>query len=174
MDDARNQISDLYHRALERAPEERVAFLADACKGDPRLQREIESLLAYQPEADSFLESPPRLAAGAVPGAGTTMLNRAFGVHTIVAPLGAGGMGEVYRARDSRLRRDVAIKILPPHFTDNPERRARFEREARVLAALNHPNIGAIYALQGGPRAARVSRAGRSGPDSRPRGAMPQ
>ena len=68
-----------------------------------------------------------------------------LGPYEIVAPLGAGGMGEVYRARDRKLERDVAIKILPQHFTDDPERHARFAREARVLATLNHPNIGAIY-----------------------------
>src|ERR687898_558362 len=71
-----------------------------------------------------------------------------IGPYTIVAPLGAGGMGEVYRARDSKLGRDVAIKILPAHFTADPERRARFAREARTLATLNHPHIGAIYGLE--------------------------
>ena len=76
------------------------------------------------------------------------MIGRQFGPYTIVAPLGAGGMGEVYRARDSKLGRDVAIKILPSHFTADPERRARFAREARLLATLNHPHIGAIYGLE--------------------------
>ena len=76
------------------------------------------------------------------------MTGRQLGPYTIVAPLGAGGMGEVYRARDSKLGRDVAIKILPSHFTADPERRARFAREARLLATLNHPHIGAIYGLE--------------------------
>jgi eukaryotic-like serine/threonine-protein kinase len=76
------------------------------------------------------------------------MLNRQLGPYTILAPLGAGGMGEVYRARDNKLGRDVAIKILPSHFTADPERRARFAREARTLATLNHPHIGAIYGLE--------------------------
>ena len=76
------------------------------------------------------------------------MIDRQLGPYTIVAPLGAGGMGEVYRARDSKLGRDVAIKILPSHFTADPERRARFAREARMLATLNHPHIGAIYGLE--------------------------
>ena len=76
------------------------------------------------------------------------MLNRQLGSYTIVAPLGAGGMGEVYRARDEKLGRDVAIKILPPHFTADPDRGARFKREARILATLNHPNIAAIYAVE--------------------------
>ena len=78
----------------------------------------------------------------------TSMIDRQIGPYTIVAPLGAGGMGEVYRARDSKLGRDVAIKILPSHFTADPERRARFAREARTLATLNHPHIGAIYGLE--------------------------
>ena len=78
----------------------------------------------------------------------TSMIDRQIGPYTIVAPLGAGGMGEVYRARDSKLGRDVAIKILPAHFTADPERRARFAREARTLATLNHPHIGAIYGLE--------------------------
>ena len=76
------------------------------------------------------------------------MINRQLGSYTIVARLGAGGMGEVYRAHDSKLGRDVAIKILPAQFTIDAERRARFAREARVLATLNHPHIGAIYGLE--------------------------
>ena len=68
--------------------------------------------------------------------------------YEIVEKLGAGGMGEVYRARDPKLGRDVAIKVLPGAFLDNPERRARFEREARVLASINHPHIGAIYGVE--------------------------
>ena len=71
-----------------------------------------------------------------------------LGVYDIVAPLGEGGMGVVYRARDVRLNRDVAIKILPDIFLLDPERVARFEREAQILAALNHPNIAAIYGLE--------------------------
>ena len=76
------------------------------------------------------------------------MIGRQLGPYAIIAPLGAGGMGEVYRARDSKLGRDVAIKILPAHFTSDPERRSRFAREARLLATLNHPHIGAIYELE--------------------------
>jgi len=76
------------------------------------------------------------------------LTGRSFGVYQVEAPLGAGGMGEVYRARDTRLGRDVAIKILPPEFANDPERLKRFEREARTLATLNHPNIGAIYGIE--------------------------
>src|SRR3954452_19665796 len=78
----------------------------------------------------------------------TAMVNQQLGSYTIVAPLGVGGMGEVYRAHDSTLGRDVAIKILPSHFTADPERRSRFAREARLLATLNHPHIGAIYGVE--------------------------
>src|SRR6516225_1202123 len=72
-----------------------------------------------------------------------------IGVYEIVAPIGAGGMGEVYRAHDTKLGRDVAIKVLPAIFTSDDERLARFAREARVLATLNHPNIATIYGLEG-------------------------
>jgi protein kinase-like protein len=77
-----------------------------------------------------------------------SLVGSRVGVYEVVAPLGAGGMGEVYRARDTRLGRDVAIKILPSAVATDPERLARFEREARVLASVNHPNIGAIYGLE--------------------------
>jgi serine/threonine protein kinase len=142
--DRRNRISDLYHAALARAPEERRAFLTDACDGDGALRQEVESLLQFEPASVRFLETP---AAGVVAARGS-MLNQQIGPYLIVAPLGAGGMGEVYRARDSKLGRDVALKILPSDFTSDEERRARFAREARLLATLNHPHIGAIYGLE--------------------------
>ena len=119
------------------------------------------AMTALREEVESLLRLRVRL--GAVPrntGGGrgqrpcaerpdsSQMIGRQLGPYTIVAPLGAGGMGEVYRARDSKLGRDVAIKILPSHFTADPERRARFAREARLLATLNHPHIGAIYGLE--------------------------
>jgi serine/threonine protein kinase len=77
-----------------------------------------------------------------------TLVGRHLGAYRIQQRLGVGGMGEVYRARDVRLGRDVALKILPHAFTTDPDRRARFEREARMLAALNHPHIGAIYGVE--------------------------
>ena len=86
-----------------------------------------------------------------------------LGPYEIVAPLGAGGMGEVYRARDTKLGRDVAIKVLPTLFTSDPERRARFEREARLLAALNHPHIGAIYGLEDADPSTHSASSGQAG-----------
>src|SRR5512132_3925738 len=71
-----------------------------------------------------------------------------LGPHEIIGPLGAGGMGEVFRARDTRLGRDVAIKALPEAFARDPERLARFEREAKLLASLNHPNVACIHGLE--------------------------
>ena len=79
---------------------------------------------------------------------GVDLIGKSIGVYHITALLGVGGMGEVYRARDTKLRRDVALKILPPAFTDDADRLARFEREARLLASLNHPHIGAIYGFE--------------------------
>ena len=76
------------------------------------------------------------------------MIDKTLGHYQVLHKLGAGGMGEVYRARDTRLGRDVAIKTLPPGFAQDRERLARFEREAQVLASLNHPNIAAIYGLE--------------------------
>ncbi len=76
------------------------------------------------------------------------MVGKTLGHYEILEPLGKGGMGEVYRARDAKLDRDVAIKVLPEDLAADPDRLARFEREAKLLAALNHPNIAAIYGLE--------------------------
>jgi serine/threonine protein kinase len=103
--------------------------------------------LAKEEKAGSFLETPA-MRYTAVTQTTEALLGRQFGPYQIVSPLGAGGMGEVYRAHDSKLGRDVAIKTLPPEFARDPERLARFRREARTLASLNHPNIAAIYGLE--------------------------
>jgi tRNA A-37 threonylcarbamoyl transferase component Bud32 len=111
------------------------------------LRAEVESLLAREEQAGSFL-GPPALPNPATFAAGVAVVGRQLGPYRILSPLGAGGMGEVYRAHDSKLDRDVAIKTLPPEFARDPDRLARFQREARTLATLNHPNIAAIYGLQ--------------------------
>src|SRR4029453_1951191 len=117
------------------------------------LRREVESLLAHGASAaGGFTQGAVVAAAGLISNVGQSVLSgRRLGAYQILAPIGAGGMGEVYRARDTRLGREVAIKILPRAFTADASRLARFEREARVLASLNHPHIAAIYGFEEGP-----------------------
>jgi serine/threonine protein kinase len=143
------EVSRLYHAAMAQPADARATFLAGACP-DETLRQEVETLLAQPLSAPGFLEPG---AFGAAVGAlsDAPPLTGSIGPYEIQGLLGAGGMGEVYRARDPRLGRDVAIKILPREFTNDANRLARFEREARILAALNHPNIGAIYGLEDGP-----------------------
>jgi Tol biopolymer transport system component len=140
-------VERLYHEALNRGANEREVFLAEACAGDDALRREVESLLDHDGSA-AFLSTPATVQAGHATRSGSSLIGQSLGPYVISARLGAGGMGEVYRARDQKLGRDVAIKILPAAFTADPERLVRFAREARVLAALNHPHIGAIYGLE--------------------------
>jgi len=127
----RQRAEALYRAALERPAGERAGFIATSCAGDPALETEVLSRL-NDVTADE----------------GEPMIGRQIGTYRVQVLLGRGGMGEVYRARDERLRRDVAIKVLAPMFTSSPERLIRFEREARTLAALNHPHIGSIYGLE--------------------------
>jgi serine/threonine protein kinase/dipeptidyl aminopeptidase/acylaminoacyl peptidase len=140
------EVERLYHAARARPNDQRASFLAEACASDAALQAEVESMLASERAAAGFM-STPAVDSGMLSSA-TSFVGRQLGPYVIQSPLGVGGMGEVYRARDSRLGRDVAIKILPRIFTSDPDRLARFEREARLLASLNHPNIGAIYGLE--------------------------
>ena len=144
------RIDELCNAALERAQEDRAAFLADSCAGDAALRREVESLLAQEPKAGRFMRAPAVASAPSVvlAAAEGTLVGQRFGAYSIRARIGAGGMGEVYRAHDTALGREVAIKVLPAAFTADPERRARLEREARMLASLNHPHIGAIYGVE--------------------------
>jgi len=147
MNDERWTVVDrLLEAALERKPHERATFLQEACADDDALRQEVESLLVHHAEAGRFLEDPALdLLALPATSRDSSLVGREFGPYRILNLLGTGGMGEVYRAHDTKLGRDVAIKILPDIFNSDPERRSRFDREARVLAALNHPYIGAIY-----------------------------
>src|SRR5215472_3059682 len=144
------RIEQICHDALERDSSTWRAFLDEACGGDSALRRDVESLLAHAGGADEFLQRPALDVAAQQAAAPRQALatGQAIGAFTIVGPLGVGGMGEVYRARDPKLGRDVAIKVLSAMFTVDAERLARFEREARTLAALNHPHIGAIYGFE--------------------------
>ena len=143
-------IEALYHAACDRAPGDRAAFLAEACGSDDDLRQQVSTLLDEQLLEEGFAEGPSLPAPAALLSFGEfdSMAGRSIGGYEVKELLGRGGMGEVYRAHDPRLGRDVAIKILPPLFTSDRERLARFEREARMLAALNHPNICAIYGIE--------------------------
>ena len=141
------RIEELYHAAHSRPAAERAAFLAEACHGDENLRREVERLL-NESSQDGFLAAPLATATALIPDVPPDMTGHSIGPYHLDALLGAGGMGEVYRSRDARLGRDVAIKILPRAFTSHPDRLARLEREARMLAALNHRNICAIYGFE--------------------------
>jgi serine/threonine-protein kinase len=136
------QISDLFHAAKQRSPAEQDAFVKTACGDDEDLGRDVNSLLRAHHEGAEFGSAPLMLVSQQFqPGS-------SFGAYRIEGLLGAGGMGEVYRAHDTKLNRDVALKVLPASLAIEPERINRFQREAHVLAALNHPNIAAIYGLE--------------------------
>jgi eukaryotic-like serine/threonine-protein kinase len=147
-------IKQLFNEAASRPPAERGEFLAGACP-DPALRHEVESLLSKGAAADEYFEgyepTMAALASSAVslsPAAFRPAAGRRLGPYEILAPIGAGGMGQVYRARDTKLGREVALKFLSGAFVHDHQRLARFRREAQILAALNHPNIGAIYSLE--------------------------
>ncbi len=143
------QIKQLFHASLEHEPAQRPAFLARACADDAPLCHEVESLLASHEQAESFIETPASdVAAGllAEDQAGL-MAGQMVGHFRIADVLAAGGMGEVYLADDTRLGRQVALKLLPSQFTVNAERVRRFGQEARAASALNHPNIVTIHEI---------------------------
>lgn len=135
--------------ALERPLHEREAFVQQACADDEELRRDVESLLAHVRDAGDFLDAPARQLLDIAAASGRhSLLPSSFGPYRILEPLGSGGMGEVYRARDDRLKRDVALKVLPGFLAADPDRLARFQREAEILASLNHPHIAAIYGVE--------------------------
>jgi len=141
-------VSELFHAALEHEPESRLGFLDSACGEDTDLRYQVEMLLAKQEEAGSFLKTPAIAYTVVTKTATAIPPSRQFGAYRIVSPLGASGMGEVFRAHDNKLGRDVAVKFLPAEFARDGDRLARFRREARTLASLNHPHIGAIFGLE--------------------------
>ena len=141
MDDRRRQVSEIRRAALDFDASERVAFLKAVCEGDEDLRREVESSLS---EADLSSESSAPGTARAEDMRGV-LAGRTLGVYELGPLIGAGGMGEVYAAYDPRLKRDVAIKVVPSALAEDPRRLQRLEREARAAAALNHPNILAVH-----------------------------
>ncbi len=146
----RRRIEEVCDAALDRDAGERAAFVAAACGPDIALRQEVEALLAHAQKADGFLAATIGEVAAHVMAdeQEASLAGRQIGSYKILSRLGAGGMGEVYRARDMKLGRDVAIKVVADVFLSDAERLARFEREARVLATLNHPHIGAIYGVE--------------------------
>jgi formylglycine-generating enzyme required for sulfatase activity/dienelactone hydrolase len=139
---------ELFHAALERSPEDRGSFLDGACGEDTELRQQVELLISKDEHAGSFMERPVLADVTSIPDAARSLVSRQFGPYRILSLMDEGGMGKVYRARDSKLGRDVAIKTLPTEFMRDRERLARLRREAHALASLNHPNIEAIYGLE--------------------------
>ena len=142
------QVRDVLHSAMQVAPAERSTFLDRRCASDPSLREDVNKLLAAEGEIpSSFLESPALAQAVPVTAASSSVLaaGTKLGPYAVLALLGAGGMGEVYRARDTRLDRTVAVKVIPSHLSSDPVRRQRFEREARAISALQHPNICTLH-----------------------------
>ncbi len=154
------RVKEIFDAAVACRVEDRTALVRDMCGDDRALRAEVESLLAADADNGAVFEQPvARALRGRMFGAVAGVLDHQtsalapgerLGTYEITGLLGAGGMGLVYRARDTTLGREVALKILPELWLANPDRRARFEREARVLASLNHPNIGSIYGVHEG------------------------
>jgi serine/threonine protein kinase/Tol biopolymer transport system component len=152
------RIEQLYYAALERGPDARESFLDEACAGDEDMRREVAGLIACDVPNDSFIQSPAieiaakALAAEPLIEASTKSIKAPIagsqiGAYQLLSPLGRGGMGEVHLALDTRLRRKVAIKLLPAEFTADIGRVRRFEQEARAASALNHPNIITVHEI---------------------------
>jgi serine/threonine protein kinase/Tfp pilus assembly protein PilF len=140
---------DLFQSALERAPEERAAFLDETCHDDEGMRREVESLLTSHERAGNFIEVPafkvaPELAPNDSAGA---LIGKLIGHYRIESLIGVGGMGEVYLARDEGLGRKAALKLLPDSLTTDETQLDRFKNEARAASALNHPNILTVYEI---------------------------
>ena len=141
------EVERIYHLTLEREASERSTFLVQACAGDETLRREVESLLRYEHHAQGFIEAPAlEVAARIIAGEHSPIrAGDRFNQYRILSMLGAGGMGEVYLAEDTSLRRNVALKFLPAVLTQDTAHLRRFEVEARAVAALSHPNVCTIH-----------------------------
>jgi eukaryotic-like serine/threonine-protein kinase len=141
------KISDLYESAMGLAPAELSAFLDGACGGDEALRREVKSLLAARDKAGDYFAAPAMDVAAALLAEENypSIVGQQFSHYRVRSLIGAGGMGEVYLAEDTQLRRKVALKLLPAEFMQDTGRARRFVREARAASSLNHPNIITIF-----------------------------
>jgi len=148
------EIERIYNAALELESGRRDAYLAEACAGDESLRNEIDALLRNGAVEGDFMQAPAiefaarALAEERAAEPVVTLTGRTIAHYKVMEKLGEGGMGVVYCAGDTNLSRHVAIKVLPNVFAGDPERLARFEREAKLLASLSHPNIAAIHGLE--------------------------
>ena len=149
MDKKWQQVREIFDSAIRRKPEERLAFVVEACGNDETLLKEVESLLSSLDSAESFLETPavPDMAAAFDPPSLELENGRRFAHYEIIRRIGYGGMGVVYLGRDTRLDRPVAIKLLNKRFERNADNIRRFVQEAKAASALNHPNILTIFEI---------------------------
>src|SRR5512132_2478105 len=143
------KVFDLFQSAVERAPEERAAFLDESCHGDEGMRLEVESLLTSHERAENFIEVPAFEVAPELATTDSTdaLVGKLLGHYCIESLIGVGGMGEVYLARDERLGRKAALKLLPDSLTTDEPQLGRFKNEARTASALNHPNILTLYEI---------------------------
>ncbi len=142
---------EIYHAALEILPAERQSFLGKVCGDDEDLRCEVESLIAVNRTSNNIFDTPPESLAAEMfsqKEKQTNLAGKEISHYKIIKLLGRGGMGEVYLAEDTKLRRKIALKLLPPQFEADTERKKRFEKEARAVSALNHPNIITIYEIE--------------------------
>jgi hypothetical protein len=145
--DRYKRVKALCNEALDLASSERSAFLAAACAGDDQLRRDVESLVSHEESVEAFMIKPAwqHVVKDMTEVQGEWLAGRKLGRYQIHERLGQGGMGEVWRATDPQLKREVAVKILPREFSGDSERVRRFEQEAYAVSALKHPNIVTIY-----------------------------